>query len=65
MGNRLTVAGVACLGLAIGCALYVVGDAGFTDTPARWLGPAMVVLAAITWVAVPMRYKAGQTRRDR
>lgn len=65
MGNRLTVAGVACLGLAIGCALYVVGDAGFPDIPARWLGPAMVGLAAFTWGLLPLRYKAGQTPHDR
>ncbi|QYG91477.1 hypothetical protein HC251_02845 [Iamia sp. SCSIO 61187] len=59
--NRLAIAGAACLGLAIGCALYVVGDAAFSDTPARWIGPAVVLLAAVTWYLVPLSYSKDQT----
>ena len=59
--NHFAIAGTACIGLAIGCALYVIGDAIFTDTAVRWIGPAIVVLAAITWFVVPLRYREGQT----
>jgi len=57
--NRLTIAGMSMLGLAIGCALYVVGDVGFRLTSARWLGPALVVVAVVVWFVVPMRYRDG------
>mgnify|MGYP001104348584 FL=1 len=59
--NRLVLAGAGCLILAIGCAVYVVGDAVFGDTPARWLGPALVPVAGVVWLAVPLRYRAGRT----
>jgi hypothetical protein len=61
MANRLALAGTACIGLAIGCATYVVGDAAFSDSPARWIGPVMVVVAAVTWYIVPLRYREDQT----
>lgn len=60
-GNRLAITGAACLGLANGAAVYVVGDTAFADTPARWIGPAVVVLAGVTWLLVPLQYRAGQT----
>ncbi len=63
--NGLALAGSTCLGLAIGCAVYVVGDAGFPDTPARWIGPALVVVAAVTWFVLPLRYRADRTPRPR
>lgn len=59
--NALALAGVSCLALAIGCAIYVVGDSAFSDTPARWIGPAIVVVAGVTWYLVPLRYREGQT----
>jgi hypothetical protein len=55
--NRLTIVGMSMLGVAIGCALYVVGDVGFRHTAARWLGPALIVVAVIVWFVVPMRYE--------
>lgn len=61
MANWLALTGSGCLGLAIGCAVYVVGDVAFPETPARWIGPAVVVLAAIMWFAVPLRFRSGQT----
>lgn len=60
-GNRLGLAGASCLGLAIGCAVYVVGDAGFPDSPARWIGPVLVLVATLTWFVLPLRFRAGQT----
>ncbi len=63
MANRLTLAGAACIGLAIGCALYVVGDASFPATGARWIGPAIVVVAGLTWFVLPLRYERGRTWR--
>lgn len=60
-GNRLALIGAGCLGLAIGCALYVVGDAGFPGTPARWIGPALVAVAAVTWFVLPLGFRADQT----
>ena len=59
--NRLALAGVTCIGLAIGCAIYVVGDSAFSDSPARWIGPGMLVIAALTWYVVPLRYREDQT----
>lgn len=61
MANRLALAGSTCMGLAIGCAIYVVGDSAFADSPARWIGPAMVLVAAVTWYVVPMQYRRDQT----
>jgi cytochrome bd-type quinol oxidase subunit 2 len=59
--NRLALAGATCIALATGCAIYVVGDSAFSDSPARWIGPAMVVIAALTWYLVPLRYREDQT----
>ncbi|HEX2574878.1 MAG TPA: DUF6328 family protein [Aquihabitans sp.] len=59
--NRLALIGAACLGLAIGCAVYVIGDAVFAQTQARWIGPGLVVLAVVTWVVLPMTFHAGRT----
>lgn len=61
--NRLALAGATCIALAIGCAIYVVGDSAFSDSPARWIGPAMVVVAGFTWYVVPLRFKKDQTPR--
>lgn len=59
--NRLSLAGATCLGLAIGCVVYVVGDVGFPDSPTRWIGPGLVVVAALTWFLLPLGFRAGQT----
>lgn len=59
--NRLVVAGVSCIAVSTGCAIYVVGDAAFADWPARWIGPALVLVTAVTWFLVPLRYRADQT----
>lgn len=59
--NGLALAGATCLGLAMGAALYVVGDAAFPDTPTRWIGPGVALLAAFTWFVVPLRFRGGQT----
>ena len=61
--NRLTIVGMSMLGVAIGCALYVVGDVGFRYTAARWLGPALIVVAVVVWFVVPMRYRRRRLRR--
>lgn len=55
--NALVLLGAVCLALAIGCALYVVGDTLFDETAARLLGPAVVVVAVLTWFVVPLTYK--------
>ncbi len=59
--NGLVLVGAGCLALAIGCALYVVGDTLYDETSARWLGPAMVVVAGLTWFALPLTFRPGQT----
>lgn len=61
MANRLALGGVTCLVLAIGCAVYVVGDSAFSDSPARWIGPATVLVAGVTWYLLPLRYRRDQT----
>lgn len=61
--NRLTLAGATCIALSIGCALYVIGDAAFPSTPARWIGPAVVAVAGLLWFVVPLRYREDQTPR--
>ena len=55
--NRLTIIGMSLLGLAIGAAVYVVGDVGFEATEARWLGPLIILVAAMVWFVVPLRYE--------
>jgi uncharacterized RDD family membrane protein YckC len=60
-GNVMALAGATCLGLAIGCAVYVVGDLGFPDTPARWIGPSLVLVAALAWFILPLTFRPGQT----
>ena len=47
--NRLTLVGVSSLGLAIGCAIYMVGDSAFAASSARSIGPSVVVAAVVTW----------------
>ncbi|HYI62871.1 MAG TPA: DUF6328 family protein [Acidimicrobiales bacterium] len=59
--NLLALIGAACLALAIGCAVYVVGVVGFPDTPVRWIGPVLVVVAALTWFVLPLRFRPNQT----
>ena len=59
--NRLAIVGATCIALAIGCAVYVVGDSIFHDSPARWIGPALVLVAAVLWYLVPLRYRSDQT----
>jgi hypothetical protein len=61
--NVLVLVGAGFLGLAIGCALYVVGDTFFPLTPARWLGPGVVLVAVLTWFLLPLTYRAGRTPR--
>lgn len=62
--NLLGLVGAACLGLAIGCAVYVVGDVAFPTTPMRWADPAVVVLAGLVWLALPLTYRSDQTDRS-
>ncbi len=59
--NQLALVGATCLALAIGCAVYVVGDVGFPDSHARWIGPTLVVVAALTWFLLPLGFRADQT----
>lgn len=59
-GNVLALTGATCLGLAIGAAMYVVGDVAFPLTLARWIGPGTILLAAITWFAIPLRFRSDQ-----
>ena len=59
--NRLALGGATCIALAIGCAIYVVGDSAFSDSPARWIGPGLVIVAGLTWYIVPLRYREDQT----
>ncbi|HEU5150404.1 MAG TPA: DUF6328 family protein [Iamia sp.] len=63
MANRLALAGATCIALAIGCAVYVVGDSAFSGSPARWIGPGLVLVAGVTWYLVPLRYREDQTPR--
>ncbi len=61
--NLLALAASVCLGLAIGCAVYLVGDVGFPGSPARWIGVAITLLAGITWFVLPFRFEADRTPR--
>ena len=54
--NALAVAGTGCLALGLGAALYVVEVAAFPDSPARWAGPAITVLAGVLWFALPFTF---------
>ena len=56
--NRLAVAGMACLGLGLGAAMYVAGEAAFPGSFARWIGVAIVVLAGLLWFVLPFRFRS-------
>jgi uncharacterized membrane protein len=61
--SRLVLIGAVCLASAMGCALYVVGDTLYAATPARWMGPGMVVVAGLVWFVLPLSFRPGQTPR--
>lgn len=51
--NRLALAGTACLGSALGAAIYVAGVAAFPDSWVRWIGPVVIAFAALVWYGIP------------
>lgn len=63
LANRLALSGAASLGLAIGCALYVVGDVAFPATPLRLMGPALVLLTIVVWFVLPLRFRSSEADR--
>ncbi len=57
MANVLSLAGAVCLGLAIGCAVYLIGDVAFPQSFARWIGPGVVLLAVFIWFVIPLGFR--------
>lgn len=51
--NRLALAGTACLGLALGAAIYVAGEAAFPGSWVRWIGPIVIAFAVLVWYGIP------------
>lgn len=54
--NRLALAGTACLGLALGAAIYVAGEAAFPGSWVRWIGPLTIGFAAVVWYVIPATF---------
>lgn len=57
----LVLVGAVCLATAMGCVLYVVGDTLYVETWARWMGPAVVVVAGLTWFVLPLTFHPDRT----
>ena len=55
--NRLALAGTGCLGLALGAAIYVAGEAAFPGAWVRWIGPLLVAFAALIWYGIPAGFR--------
>ncbi|MCU1455820.1 MAG: hypothetical protein JWN46_3966 [Acidimicrobiales bacterium] len=60
--NRLALGGAACLGISMGATLYVTAEMAFGASPARYVGPAITLLAALIWFVVPLRYRTNRRR---
>jgi hypothetical protein len=60
-GNRLTIAGLACLALAIVAALYVVMDLMYETPVAVLIAAAAAVVFLLLWFVLPA---LGGDRRD-
>ncbi len=56
IGHRLSLAGLALLGLAIAGAVVLVTDALYSASVAVMIGVAVVVTTAILWAVVPYAY---------
>ncbi|MCU1353395.1 MAG: hypothetical protein JWM05_2604 [Acidimicrobiales bacterium] len=61
MANRLTIAGAACLGIAMGATLYVVGEMAFGHSVLRYVGVVTTVLAALLWFVLPLQYRSAKS----
>ncbi|WP_426574566.1 DUF6328 family protein [Aquihabitans sp. McL0605] len=56
MANHLALAGTACLGLGLGAAIYVAGEAAFPGSWVRWFGPLVIIAAILIWYVIPLGY---------
>ncbi|MCU1371385.1 MAG: hypothetical protein JWO77_2579 [Ilumatobacteraceae bacterium] len=62
--NGLALGGMVCLGLGLGSAVYVAGEAAFPGAWVRWVGPAVVVAAFVVWFVLPFRYRTRRPPAD-
>lgn len=62
--NGLMMGGMTCLALGLGAAVYVAAEAAVPGTWLRWMGPALVVVAYLLWVVVPLRFHTRRPPRD-
>jgi Family of unknown function (DUF6328) len=58
VSNRLAIAGMATLAVAMGTTVYVVGDLLYTSGLAILVGSALTVSMSLLWFVAPLLYKA-------
>jgi Family of unknown function (DUF6328) len=61
--NRLTIAGLACLAVAVNCVVFVISDFLYGYAAAIPATSAMAIVFAVLWYAVPLR-RALKDRRE-
>jgi hypothetical protein len=62
--NRLTIAGLACLAVAVNCVVFVISDFLYGYAAAIPVTSTMAVVFAALWYALPLR-RALKDRRER
>jgi hypothetical protein len=58
--NRLAIAGMICLALGLGAAVYVAGEAAFPGTWLKWVGAGLVGVSLVVWFVVPFTFRSEQ-----
>jgi Family of unknown function (DUF6328) len=55
VSNRLILAGIACLGVAIVSVVWLVSDLVFTDSIAKLIAVAAGVIVVLLWLVLPLQ----------
>jgi hypothetical protein len=63
--NGFAVAGMVCLSLGLGAAVYVAGEAAFPGTWWRWVGAGLVAVSLLVWFVVPCTFRSEQPPAER
>jgi hypothetical protein len=62
VSNRLAIAGMATLAVAMGTTVYVVGDLLYTTGLAIFVGSVLTVSMSLLWFVAPLLYKTPEPR---
>ena len=64
VSNALTIAGLACLAIAITCAVYVITDFLFRQTWASVFTALVALAFLLLWYGLPLASAIGDQRRE-